>query len=71
LVATTVRVAELPAEIVEGLAVIVTVGLFAFGDVTVIVVFAVAVPPAPVAVAVYVVAAVGVTFCVPPVAASV
>jgi hypothetical protein len=52
LVATIVRVAELPWAIVPGLAVIETVGLLAVGVVNVMMVFDVAVPPAPVAVAV-------------------
>lgn len=57
-----------PEKIVAGLAVIVTaVTGTAF---TVTVAAAVIVPPAPVAVAVYVVVAVGLTFVVPPVAAS-
>jgi hypothetical protein len=49
LVATTVKLADLPAEMVEGSAEMVTVG--AIMD-TVTVVVAVAVPPAPLAVAV-------------------
>jgi hypothetical protein len=75
LVAVTVKVDEPPAMIVIGLATRVTVadgvvgGVMAMATVTVAV--AVALPPAPDAVAVYVVVPVGVTACVPPVAARV
>ncbi len=64
LVADTVRVEELPATIVIGLAVMATVG-FGF-DETVTVAVADALPPGPVAFAVYVVVAVGLTDSVPP-----
>jgi hypothetical protein len=67
-VAATVSVADPPAVIVTGLAVIVTVGAML---VTVTLAFALAVPPGPVAVAVKVAVAVGVTDCVPPVPGSV
>lgn len=69
LVAETVRTDELPAVIDTGLAIIVTVGGTAGPRVTVAV--AVTVPPGPIAVAVYVVVVVGLTDCVPPLAASV
>jgi len=64
LVATTVRVEELPAMMVVGFAVMVTVG----GGfvVTVTVADADAVPPGPEADAVYVVVEAGLTCCVPP-----
>jgi hypothetical protein len=64
LVAVTVNVDEFPDTMVEGTAVMETVG--AGGGVTVTVALAVAVPPAPVAVAVYVVEVFGLTVCVPP-----
>jgi hypothetical protein len=51
-VAATVSVDELPAGIVLGLAVMLTVGAAAPGGVTVTTVVAVVLPPAPVAVAV-------------------
>jgi len=66
-----VRIAELPAVIDVGAAVIVTVGVDEPTDDTVIVEFAVAEPPGPVAVAVYVVVATGLTDCVPPASGSV
>jgi hypothetical protein len=71
LVATTVKIEELPAVIAVGLAMIVTVGGGVLDPVIVTIAVAVTVPPAPVAVAVYVVVAAGVTACVPPVAARV
>jgi hypothetical protein len=67
LVATTVRVELLPALIVVGFAMTVTVGGTTAG-VTVTVAAAVAFPPGPLAVTVYVTVAAGVTTCVPPVA---
>jgi hypothetical protein len=71
LVATTVKIEELPAVIAVGLAMIVTVGGGVLDPVIVTIAVAVTVPPAPVAAAVYVVVAAGVTACVPPVAARV
>jgi hypothetical protein len=63
------EVVELPVKSVGGFAPIVTVGA---GDaLTVTVEVAVVDPPVPVAVAVYVVVALGLTFCVPPVAGKV
>jgi hypothetical protein len=69
-VAVTVSVDEVPAVIVAGLALIVTVGGVMLPP-TETTTWAVAVPPAPVAVAVYVVVAPGVTDCVPPLPKSV
>jgi hypothetical protein len=68
LVAATVRVEELPAGMVVGLALMLTVGAGAPGGVTVTTVVAVVFPPAADAVAVYVVVAVGLTDWVPPLA---
>jgi hypothetical protein len=65
LVATTVKVDELPNAIDCGLAAMVTVGVG--GCMTVTAADAVAVPPAPVAVTVYVAFLVGLTVSVPPV----
>ena len=67
LAAVTVKVDELPELIEVGLALMLTVGDAA----TITVVVAVVLPPVPVAVAVYVVVTVGLTACVPPVAARV
>ncbi len=60
-VAATVRVEELPAVMVLGLALMLTVGDGAPGGVTVTTVVAVVLPPAPVALAVYAVVAAGLT----------
>jgi len=68
-VAVTVNVDEAPAAIEVGLAVMVT-AVPELAD-TVTVAVAVAFPPIPAAVAVYFVVALGVTDCVPPVAARV
>jgi hypothetical protein len=64
LVATTVKVEELPVVIEVGFATMLTVG--AAGWVTVTVTLAEVLPPGPVAVAVYVVVTVGLTGCTPP-----
>jgi hypothetical protein len=68
LAAATVNVDDPPGAIEPGLAAIVTVGAGVVDDPIVTVVVAEVFPPAPVAVAVYVVVAVGLTDCVPPVA---
>jgi hypothetical protein len=68
-IAVAVKVDELPEVIEAGFAVMVIVGA-GFG-VTVTAVLADVFPPAPVAVAVYVVVAVGLTACVPPLACGV
>jgi hypothetical protein len=67
LVALTVKVEELPAVIDAGLAEIATVGVPGVTTaVTVTPATADAFPPAPVALAVYVVVALGLTACLPP-----
>jgi hypothetical protein len=69
--AVTVRIAEAPAVIDAGFAVIETVAVPEPFEDTVTLAVAVADPPGPVAVTVYVVVAVGATLCVPPVSGSV
>jgi hypothetical protein len=67
LLAVTVKVEELPAVIDVGLAEIATLGIPGGGAaVTVTIATADAFPPAPDTLAVYVVVALGLTACVPP-----
>ena len=68
MVVATDNVDDPPEAIEVGFAAIMTVGAGVADDPIVTVVVAEVFPPAPVAVAVYVVVAVGLTDCVPPVA---